>query len=117
MPGRRLNCRSSAFQGFYHPESTYLEKLQQPSSRASTLLSGDFRTFNTHNKCTGVCRFVRGIPVGIGCRVADLWGFCGARRDPDCLEDETRDCPTGGRSPARFASTEVVHGVIGTPVL
>ena len=22
------------------------------------------RTFNTHNKCTGVCHFVRGIPVG-----------------------------------------------------
>ena len=34
---------------------------------------------NTHNKCTGVCRFVCGIPVGIGRRVADLWGFCGAR--------------------------------------
>ena len=41
------------------------------------------RTFNTHNKCTGVCRFVRGIPVGIGRRGADLWGFCGARRSPD----------------------------------
>ena len=23
------------------------------------------RTFNTHNKCTGVCRTVGGIPVGI----------------------------------------------------
>ncbi len=26
MPGRRLNCRSSAFQELYHPESTHLEK-------------------------------------------------------------------------------------------
>jgi len=40
-------------------------------------------TFNTHNKCTGVCRFVRGISVGISPRVADLWGFCRARRSPD----------------------------------
>jgi hypothetical protein len=24
------------------------------------------RSFNTHNKCTGVCRFVRGISVGVG---------------------------------------------------
>jgi hypothetical protein len=28
----------------------------------------------------GVCRFVRGIPVGIGRSVADLWGSCGARK-------------------------------------
>ena len=39
-------------------------------------------TFNTYNKCTGVCRFVRGIPVGIGCRVVELRGFCGARKGP-----------------------------------
>ena len=30
----------------------------------------------------GVCRFVRGIPVGISRRVAELWDFCGARRSP-----------------------------------
>jgi hypothetical protein len=29
-----------------------------------------------------VCRFVRGIPVGIGRRVAALWGVCGARKRP-----------------------------------
>src|SRR5271165_125794 len=40
------------------------------------------RAFNTHNKCTGVCRFVRGVPVGTGCRVAELWGFCGASPKP-----------------------------------
>ena len=40
------------------------------------------RAFNTHHKCTGVCRSVRGIPVGIRRRVAELWGFCGARRSP-----------------------------------
>jgi len=40
------------------------------------------RAFNTYHKCTGVCRFVRGIPVGIARRVADLWGFCGARQSP-----------------------------------
>src|SRR5271170_304213 len=33
-----------------------------------------------HHKCTGVYRFVRGVPVGIGRRVADLWGFCGTRK-------------------------------------
>jgi hypothetical protein len=38
---------------------------QQPSSRTSTLLTGCFRIFNTNNKCTGVCRFIRGVPVGI----------------------------------------------------
>ena len=59
-----------------------MERLQQPSSRASTLVSGILRTFNTHNKCTGVCRFVRGIPVGSDRRVAELWGFCGARKSP-----------------------------------
>lgn len=49
------------------------------------------RTFNTHNKCTGVCRSVGGIPVGIGRRVADLWGFCGAcRSPPTCLAGPTR---------------------------
>jgi len=46
------------------------------------LLTDHFRIFNTHNKCTGVCRFVRGIPVGIGHRVAKLWGICGARQSP-----------------------------------
>ena len=35
------------------------------------------RAFNTHHKCTGVCRSVRGIPVGIRRCVAELWGFCG----------------------------------------
>jgi hypothetical protein len=40
------------------------KRRQQPSSRASTLPSGYFPYFNTYNKCTGVCRFVRGIPVG-----------------------------------------------------
>jgi hypothetical protein len=33
--------------------------------------------FNTHNKCTGVCRFVRGVPVGIARHVAELWSFAG----------------------------------------
>jgi hypothetical protein len=40
------------------------------------------RAFNTHNKYTGVCRFVRGIRVGISHRVAELWGSCGVRRSP-----------------------------------
>ena len=55
-------------------------------------------SFNTHNKRTGVCRFVRGIPVGIGRRVAELWGFCGARRSPR-LGRPTRH---GYASPADF---------------
>ena len=60
------------------PRALTWKRLRQPSSRASALLSGYFITFNTHNKCTGVCRFVRGVPVGIGRRIAALWGFCGA---------------------------------------
>ena len=48
------------------------------------------RAFNTHNKCTGVCRFVRGISVGIGHRAADLGGFCGAPQKP-----LTQPRPTG----------------------
>jgi len=64
------------------PRALTWKRLRQPSSRASTLPSGYFPYLNTHNKCTGVCRFVRGIPVGISHRVADLWGFCGARRRP-----------------------------------
>ena len=39
------------------------------------------RAFNTHNKCTGVCRSVRGVSVGIGRRVAGLWGFCGGSQE------------------------------------
>jgi hypothetical protein len=53
-----------------------------PAHTHRRCLPAVLRTFNTHNKCTGVCRFVRGIPVGIGRRVAELWGFCGARRSP-----------------------------------
>jgi hypothetical protein len=70
------------------------KRRQQPSSRASTLLTGYFRSFNTHNKCTGVCRFVRGIPVGIGRRVAELWGFCGARRSLRLARPTLRGVPT-----------------------
>ena len=76
-------CRPSAFQEVYHPESTYLEKA--PTAQLTRIDAADrlFSVpFNTHNKCTGVCRFVRGIPVGIGRRVVDLWGFLWARRSP-----------------------------------
>ena len=58
--------------------SAYLEKA---STAQLTRINAADRLFsvpfNTHNKCTGVCRFVRGIPVGIRHRVAALWGFCG----------------------------------------
>jgi len=87
------------FRSSITPESTYLERLQQPSSHASALLTTVFRTFHTHNKCTGVCRFVRGILVGIGRRVADLWGFCGACRRPSRLTCSKRwhpGTPTSG---------------------
>jgi hypothetical protein len=42
-----------------------------------------FRTFNTHNKCTGVRRFVRGISVGISRRVADCGVSVGPAGAPD----------------------------------
>jgi hypothetical protein len=38
----QLERMSFRFQTFYHPESTYLEKAQQPSSPASTLPIGYF---------------------------------------------------------------------------
>ena len=67
----------------YHSESTYLENT--PTVQLTRIVAADrlFPRFNTHSKCTGVCRFVRGIPAGIGRRAAKLWGFCGARRSPD----------------------------------
>ncbi len=34
---------------------------------------------------------------------ADLWFLWGLAEGSDRLEDETRDCPTGGRSPAAIA--------------
>ena len=71
--------RPSAFQGSCHPEGIYPVKLQQPSSRVSTLSLAILRIFNRRNKCTGVCRIVCGAPVGIRRRVAGLWGFCGTR--------------------------------------
>jgi hypothetical protein len=71
------------FQEVYHPESTYLEK---PPTAQLTRIDAAGRLFSVsltrNNKCTEVCRFVRGISVGIGRRVAELWGFCGARRSP-----------------------------------
>jgi hypothetical protein len=55
------------------------------------------------------------VGIAVGTRTCGI--FVGLAEGPDCLEDETRDCPTGGRYPARFASAEVVYGVIGSPVL
>jgi hypothetical protein len=55
------------FSGVLSSESTYLEKT--PTAQLTRIDVGErlfFRTFNTHNKCTGLCRFVRGIPVGSG---------------------------------------------------
>ena len=71
------------FQEVYHPESTYLEK--PPTAQLTRIDAADrlFSVSLTHiTSVPGVCRFVRGIPVGIGRRVAELWGFCGARRSP-----------------------------------
>jgi hypothetical protein len=68
------------------PRALIWKRRQHPSSRASTLLTGCFRASNTHNKWTGVCRFVRGIPVGIGRRVADLWGRAVAGSAALCVE-------------------------------
>jgi hypothetical protein len=59
------------------------------------LLSGHFCTFNTNNKCTGVCRFVCGIPVGIGRRLAELWVSVGLAEAPAWSR-------TGAKSPADF---------------
>jgi hypothetical protein len=47
-------------------------KATQPSSCASTLVTGCSPYLNTHNKCTGLCRFVRGV----------LWGS--AAMSPTC---------------------------------
>lgn len=53
-----------------------MERLRQPSSRASTLLTALLRAFNPQAyKCTGVCRFVHGIPAGISRRVVEVRGF------------------------------------------
>jgi hypothetical protein len=92
------------FRGSITPRALTWEKLQQPSSRASTLVTGCPPYPYTHNKCTGVCRFVRGIAVGISPRVADLWGFCGARRQ---VTQRGRDnLPArGGSAPALSADS------------
>lgn len=58
-----------------------LKEPQQPSSRALTLITAVLRTFNAHHKRTGVYRFVPGIPMGNGNRVAELWDFCRARKN------------------------------------
>lgn len=42
----------------------------------------------THNQCTGVCRYVRGISVGISRRVASLWGAVGSQRPLTSLADQ-----------------------------
>jgi hypothetical protein len=83
IPQVRVQGRSHNFQGSCHPESIYPVKAPTAQfTRIPRWSPAVLRTLNTYNKCTGVCRFVRGIPVGISRRVADLWGFCGACRSP-----------------------------------
>jgi len=66
------------------PRALTWKRRQQPSSRASMLLTGYFSAFNTHNKCTGVCRLVCGILVGIGRRVVSGGVSVGLRSDVPC---------------------------------
>ena len=48
--------------------------------------------YSCRNKCTGVCRSVRGISVGISRRVADLWGFWwGSKKPLTSLADQSQD--------------------------
>ena len=88
QPGsaRRVPGRSSGpaggFRSSVTPRALTWKRLQQPGSRASALVTGCSPCLNTHNKCTGVCRFVRGIPVGIGRRVGGLWSSVGSREAP-----------------------------------
>ena len=83
LRGREGLHRASAFQEVYHSESTRLEKT--PTAQLTRIDAAD-RLFSVPlrriNKCTGACRFVRGVLVGIGRRVAELWGLCGLARAP-----------------------------------
>jgi hypothetical protein len=80
----RIELSTFRFSGALSPrDHTHLEAPNSPAHAHPRWSPAVLRAFNTHNKCTGVCRFVRGIPVGIGYGVAGLWGFCGARRSAD----------------------------------
>ncbi len=94
LPPAGVPLGPSAFQEVYRPESAYLEKA--PTAQL-TRIGAAGRLFslplNTHNKCTGVCRFVRRIPVGIGRRVAELRGFCGLAGALTGPDDPARGTP------------------------
>jgi hypothetical protein len=66
--------------------SAYLKSSNSPAHAHGRWSPDVFRDFNTHNKCTGMCRFVRGFPVGIRLCVAELWDFCGGLAEaPDAI--------------------------------
>ena len=83
-PGSRYAAgpvTSGRFQELCHPESTYLEKA--PAAQL-TRIDADDRLFSVPlTRITSVpeCAVSSvGFLWGIGRRVAELWGFCGARR-------------------------------------
>jgi hypothetical protein len=106
-----MHTRPPAFQELYHSESTYLEKAPTAQlTRIDAAVTGCSPHLNTHNKCTGVCRFVRGIPVGIRHRVAELWGSCGARESPlTCLAGR-HGHPVGFQNPAIVVDLGFLRG-------
>jgi hypothetical protein len=78
--GAGSNCRPSAFQEVYHPESAYLEKA--PTAQLMRIGAAD-RLFSVSlPRITSVpgCAVSSVGFCGDQHRVAALWGFCGARR-------------------------------------
>jgi len=81
--GTGSNCQPSLFRGSITLRALTWKSSKCPAHAHPRWLPAVLRTFNTHNKCTGVCRFVRGISVGISRRVADCGVSVGLAGAPD----------------------------------
>src|ERR1700735_5503029 len=96
--GTGSNCRPSAFQELYHPESTC--QVKAPTAQL-TCIDGADRLFSlplTRTTSVPELPFRPWDSCGIGRRVAELWDFCGARRSPLPVQPIRRGAPGAAAS-------------------
>ena len=116
--GRGRTADLPFFRRSITPRALTWKSRQQPSSCASTLLTGDFPYLNTHNKCTGVCCFVRGflwgsaavsLSCGVSVGLAEAPDWPG-RADPArrLTEFTAADQEAHGQGPAEPARSTLV---------
>ena len=102
MPGRRLNCRSSAFQEVCHPESTYLEKA--PTAQLTRIDAAD-RLFSVP------LTRITSVPECAVSSVGFLWGPAAVSRSCG-VSVGLAEAPDSARPPGPVAQ---LPGLMTTP--